>query len=61
MPVPKTTNVGTLRKFFKREHPEWSEDQVLAAALNTARRSGAKIKKAAKYKRKQNGSKITYI
>jgi len=52
MPVPHTTDVGTLRKFFKREHPEWAEDQVLAAALNTARRHGAKIKKPSKYRRK---------
>lgn len=52
MPVPHTQDVGTLRKFFKREHPEWPEDRVLAAALNTARRHGAKIKKPSKYKRK---------
>lgn len=53
MPVPKTTNVGTLRKFFKREHPDWPEKQVIAAALNSARRAGAKIpKKKSKYKRR---------
>lgn len=52
MPVPETQDVGTLRKFFRREHPEWSEEQNLAASLNSARRAGAKIKKSAKYKRK---------
>jgi len=52
MPVPKTTDIGTLRKFFKREHPEWPEKQVIAASLETARRHGAKIKKPSKYKRK---------
>ena len=48
MPVPKTTNVGTLRKFFRREHPEWSRAKVLTAALNSARKDGAKIKKKKK-------------
>ena len=52
MPVPRTTDIGTLRDFFKKEHPEWSKEQNLAAALNTARRHGAKIKKPSKYRRK---------
>jgi len=58
MPVPRTTDVGELIRFFKKEHPEWPHDQVVAAALNTARRYGAKIpkkrrKKLYKRKRKQ--------
>lgn len=55
MPVPKTTDVGTLIKFFKKEHPEWPHDQVVAAALNSARRAGAKIPKKGKslYRKKK--------
>jgi len=52
MPIPKTKDVGTLYEFFEREHPEWKHDQILAAALDTARKHGAKIKKPSKYRRK---------
>lgn len=45
MPFPKTKNVGKLVKFIKKEHPDWSHDQVVAAALSQARKSGAKIPK----------------
>jgi hypothetical protein len=51
--VPKTTDVGKLIDFFKGEHPEWPRKQILAAALNTARRNGANIpKKKLRRKRK---------
>lgn len=43
MPVPKTKDVGTLRKFFKKDHPEWSDKKNLAASLEQARKNGAKI------------------
>ena len=48
MPVPKTRKVGTLIKFFRREKAHWKESRILAAALNAARRAGAKIKKKKK-------------
>lgn len=56
MPVPKTTDVGTLIKFFKRENPDWPHKQVVAAALNSARRAGAKIPKKRKklYRKKRS-------
>lgn len=53
MPAPHTTDVGTLIRFFKKENPDWPHKQVVAAALSSARRAGAKIpKKKAKYKRR---------
>ena len=52
MPIPKTADVGTLRKFFKKEHPEWSSQKNLAASLNEARKNGAKEFKKPKSKRK---------
>lgn len=55
MPVPETTDVGTLIKFFKKEHPEWPHKRVVAAALNSARSAGAKIPKKGKtlYRKKK--------
>ena len=55
MPVPKTTDVGTLVEFFRRENPDWPHKQVVAAALNSARRAGAKIPKKSKslYRKKK--------
>jgi len=43
MPVPDTTDVGKLIRFFRKEKPSWSDERVKAAALNTARRNGADI------------------
>jgi len=43
MPVPRTTDVSKLIRFFKREHPEWPHKRHVAAAINSARRAGAKI------------------
>ena len=56
MPIPPTADVGELIRFFRKDHPEWPRKQVIAAALNTARRHGAKIPKRRKkklYKRKR--------
>lgn len=53
MPVPHTTNVSTLVKFFKKEHPEWPHKQIVAAALNSARGAGADIPKKRKLRRKK--------
>jgi hypothetical protein len=52
VPVPQTTDVGKLIEFFSSEHPEWPHKQVVAAALNTARRNGANIPNKLKRKRK---------
>ena len=57
MPVSKSKDVGTLRKAFKKEHPEWSDQKNLAASLEQARKNGAKIKPAPKNKRKVKRSK----
>jgi hypothetical protein len=48
MPLPRTTNVGTIVSFLKKEHPEWSKAQVTAVALEQARKSGADIPKKEK-------------
>jgi hypothetical protein len=48
MPLPKTTDVGKLIAFLKSEKPNMSKGQRLAIALDTARRSGTKIKKKKK-------------
>jgi len=53
MPVPRTQNVGELIRFFKKEHSEWSHKQVVAAALNSARRAGKKIPKKRLRRRKK--------
>ena len=48
MPFPKTSSVGTIMSFIKKEHPEWSHDKIVAAALNQARQYGANIPKKKK-------------
>lgn len=57
MPVPKTTDVGKLKTWFKKDKPKWKDSQVTAAALETARRNGANIKAPPKTKRKVKRSK----
>lgn len=46
MPLPKTTDIGKLVEFLKKENPKMSKKQRLAIALAKAREAGAKIKKA---------------
>ena len=48
MPLPKTKNVGKLIRFIKKEHPEMKKKQLVAIALSTARKSGARIPKRKK-------------
>lgn len=43
MPTPKTTDVGKLIKFFKKDKPNWTAKRRLGAALTEARRNGADI------------------
>jgi len=53
MALPKTRDVGKLRRFIRKEHPEWSEKQQIAVSLEQARQSGADIpRRRAKPKRK---------
>ena len=52
MPLPKTKDISKLIRFIKKEHPEMSQKQAVAIALNQARKSGAKIKKKKVKKRK---------
>jgi len=53
MPLPRTTDVGTLIDFLKRDKPNWKPSQRLAVALETARRAGANIKKPKTKRRKK--------
>lgn len=50
MPVPKTSSVGKLIRFFRKDKPQWEMKQVIAAAMNTARKHGNK--KVKKYPKK---------
>lgn len=44
--MPLSKDVGENVKQLKKEHPEWSDDKVLAAAISAARERGAKVDKA---------------
>lgn len=57
MPFPKTRDMGKVIRFIKREHPEWPHDKAVAAALNQARKSGAKIPKKKKVGKRKKGKK----
>ena len=49
MPIPKSQNVGKIMDFLKKDKPMMSKGQMLAIALDTARRAGNKsIKKRGK-------------
>lgn len=50
MPLPKTQSVSKLIKFLKKEKPSMPHDQMVAIALERARKAGAKIKKPKKKK-----------
>lgn len=44
MPIPETTDVGELIRFFKKDKPEAEHNQVVAMAINVAKRNRAKLK-----------------
>lgn len=46
MPIPETTDVGELIRFFKKDKPDASHNQVVAIALNVAKKNREKLKKA---------------
>lgn len=48
MPLPKTSDVGKLIEFLKKDKPHWSAAQRRAVALSEARKNGADIKPAPK-------------
>lgn len=43
MPLPKTSSVGTVMRFLKKENPSMPAKQKVAISLNQAREHGAKI------------------
>jgi len=45
MPLPKTSEVGKIMSFLKKEKPGMASDQKTAIALNQARKHGARIPK----------------
>lgn len=45
MPIPETTDVGELIRFFKKDKPDASHNQVVAIALNVAKKNREKLKK----------------
>ena len=51
MPLPKTTDVGRLIRFLKKEKPGMSVKQRTAIALSQARRSGGRLVKKLRKKR----------
>ncbi len=63
MPIPKTKDIRKIIRFLKKEKPNMPHRQMIAIALQVARRAGAKIpkkKNARKTKRKihkRNNSK----
>ena len=54
MPLPKTTDVGKLIGFLKKDKPGMPHKQRIAIAISQARKSGAKIKRP---KKKKKGKK----
>lgn len=52
MPFPKTTDVGKVIKFLKKEKPSMPHKQMVAIALSQARKAGAKIPKKKGRKKK---------
>jgi hypothetical protein len=55
MPIPKTRDVGKTIKFLKKDKPGMPRKQRVAIALETARRSGAKIARKTLKKRARVG------
>lgn len=53
MPIPRTTDVGSIINFLKADKPSMSKGQRLAIALDSARRAGAKIPKSKRKKEKK--------
>lgn len=45
MPIPKTKDVGKIIRFLKKDKPDMPDNQRVAIALETARKSGKKVKK----------------
>jgi DNA-directed RNA polymerase subunit beta' len=45
MPIPETTDVGELIRFFKKDKPDASHNQVVAIAINVAKKNREKLKK----------------
>ena len=46
MPIPETTDVGELIRFFKKDKPDASHNQVVAIAINVAKKNREKLKKS---------------
>ena len=54
MPIPETTDVGELIRFFKKDKPDASHNQVVAIALNVAKKNREKLKKSEEKNRRAN-------
>lgn len=48
MPIPETTDVGELIRFFKKDKPDAEHNQVVAMAINVAKKNRAKLKEQEK-------------
>ena len=57
MPIPDTTDVGELIRFFKKDKPEASHEQIVAIAFNVAKKNKEKEmqKKAFNYDGEEEG------
>lgn len=57
MPIPDTTDVGELIRFFKKDKPEASHEQIVAIAFNVAKKNKEKEmqKKAFNYEGEDEG------
>ena len=42
MPIPETTDIGELIRFFKKDKPEASHKQIVAIAINVAEKNKEK-------------------
>ena len=58
MPLPNTTNVGTIIDFLKKENPGMPKDQRTAIALSHARKMGADIKPKMRASHFQTGVQV---
>ena len=57
MPIPDTTDVGELIRFFKKDKPEASHEQIVAIAFTVAKKNKEKEmqKKAFNYEGEEEG------
>ena len=53
--MPGSKNVGKNIKEMKKNHPDWSHSRIIAAALDMARRLGAKVPKKRGKKKAKKG------